>query len=280
MKKIILTTDFSENAWNAIFNALKLYADVTCHFYLLHAYTPSNLNMLGAKSQQRLGVIYDSLSKYSEQELEEMYAYFQINNKNPKHTFTTVSKANTIEDAVNKLSIEEDIDLIIMGTQGATGAKEVFLGSNAVRVINTIKNIPIITMPSGFIFQKLNTIFFASNFTKPYNKSELEPIIELSKLWQATIEIVHVSIENNLNDNQKANKEILKERLLGLDYHFKIIPFEISISKSLDIYIENKTSSILSIIRHQHTFWEKVLGEAVVKKIAFHSSLPVLFLPQ
>jgi hypothetical protein len=209
-----------------------------------------------------------------------MYAYFQINNKNPKHTFTTVSKANTIEDAVNKLSIEEDIDLIIMGTQGATGAKEVFLGSNAVRVINTIKNIPIITMPSGFIFQKLNTIFFASNFTKPYNKSELEPIIELSKLWQATIEIVHVSIENNLNDNQKANKEILKERLLGLDYQFKIIPFEISISKSLDIYIENKTSSILSIIRHQHTFWEKVLGEAVVKKIAFHSSLPVLFLPQ
>ncbi|APQ16147.1 universal stress protein [Maribacter hydrothermalis] len=280
MKKIILTTDFSENAWNAIFNALKLYEGVTCHFYLLHAYTPTNLNMLGAKSQQRLGVIYDSLSKYSEQELEGMFSYFQINHKNPKHTFTTVSKAGILEEVVEKLAIEEDIDLIIMGTQGATGAKEIFLGSNAVRVIKTIKNIPIITMPSGFNFLKLNTIHFGTNFSTPYKKSELEPIIELSKLWKSTIEIIHVSVENSLNDSQKANKEILKERLLGLSYQFKTIPFEISISKSLDIYLENKTSSILSLIRHQHTFWEKVLGEAVVKKIAFHADLPVLFLPQ
>ena len=280
MKKIVLTTDFSENAWNAIFTALKIYADLDCHFYLLHAYEPSALNLLGNKSQQRLGVIYDSLSKYSEQELEDMLKYFEINHKNPKHKFTTVSIAETLEEAVKDIVSKNDIDVVIMGTQGATGAKEVFLGSNTVKVLKTIKNIPIFAIPSGFNFQKLRTIIFATDFTKAFNKNELMPIIELAKLWKTQIEIIHVAIEFNLNDTQNTNKTILKERFAGFDYQFKNVPFEISISHSIDAYVGNKDSTILSIIRHQHTFWEKVIGEAVVKKIAFHSNIPVIFLPQ
>jgi len=89
-----------------------------------------------------------------------------------------------------------------------------------------------------------------------------------------------VAIEFNLNDTQNTNKAILKERFAGLDYQFKNVPFEISISHSIDAYVGNKDSCILSIIRHQHTFWEKIIGEAVIKKIAFHSNIPVIFLPQ
>jgi nucleotide-binding universal stress UspA family protein len=280
MKKIVLTTDFSENAWNAIFTALKIYADVDCHFYLLHAYEPSTLNLLGIKSQQRLGVIYDSLSKHSEQELEEMFNYFEINHKNPKHKFTTVSKSKTLEEAVKDIVNQNDADVLIMGTQGATGVKEVFLGSNTVKVLKTIKNIPIFTIPSGFNFQKLHTIIFTSDFTKPFNNNELSQIIELAILWKAQIEIVNVAVEFNLNDTQNINKAILKERFAGLDYQFKNVPFEINISHSIDAYVGNKNSCILSIIRHQHTFWEKIIGEPVIKKIAFHSNIPVIFLPQ
>jgi len=280
MKKIVITTDFSENSWNSIFTALKIYADVKCHFYLLHAYEPSSLNLLGNKSQQRLGVIYDSLSSYSENELDGMLKYFEINHKNPNHQFTSVSESETLEEAVKSLVNEKDADIVIMGTQGATGAKEVFLGSNAVKVLKTIKNIPIFTIPSGFNFQKLKTILFATDFTKPYKKNELNQIIELVNLWKAQIEIIHVAIEFNLNDDQQSNKAILKDRLSGLDYHFKNIMFENSISYTIDNYVDDKHSSILGIIRHQHTFWEKVIGEAVVKKIAFHSNIPVLFLPQ
>ena len=280
MKKIVLTTDFSENSWNAIFTALKMFAEVDCHFYLLNAYEPKTLNLLGTKSQQRLGVIYDSLSKHSEQELEGMFKYFEINHKNPKHKFTTVSKSETLEEAVKELITENDIDLLMMGTQGATGTKEVFLGSNTVKVLKTVKDIPIFAIPEGYNFQKLHTIIFATDFTKSYKKNELEQVIELAILWKAKIEIVHVAIEFNLNDTQNTNKSILKERFSGLDYSFKNIPFEINISQSIDQYVGNMDSCILSIIRHQHTFWEKVIGEAVVKKIAFHSNIPVLFLPQ
>lgn len=280
MKKILITTDFSDNAWNAIFTALKIYTDVECHFYLLHAFEPSPLNLMGSKSQQRLGVIYDSLSKYSEKELEEMISYLKINHKNAKHQFTTLSKPGNLEDSVESVLNENDIDMLIMGTQGATGAKEVFLGSNTVKVLNKIKNIPILVVPTGYNFQSLKSILFATDFSDSYKKNLFNPIIELSKIWNAGIEVVHVAIEFNLNDNQDAHKEILKERLSGFDIKFKNIPFENNISKSIDMYAKDKESSLLSIIRHQHTFWENVIGEPVVKKIAFHSKIPVLFLPQ
>ncbi|SHK38819.1 Nucleotide-binding universal stress protein, UspA family [Maribacter aquivivus] len=280
MKKILITTDFSENAWNAIFTALKIYAEVDCQFYLLHAYEPSPLNLMGSKSQQRLGVIYDSLSKYSVQELEEVVSYLKINHKNTKHHFITLSKPGNIEDSTASAINENDIDLLIMGTQGATGAKEVFLGSNTVKVLNQIKNIPILVVPTGYNFQSLKSILFATDFSDSYKKNLFDPIIELSKIWNAGIEVVHVAIEFNLNDNQDAHKDVLKERLSGFDIKFKNIPFENNISKSIAMYAKDKESSFLTILRHQHTFWEKVIGEAVVKKVAFHSKIPVLFLPQ
>ncbi|WP_339724448.1 universal stress protein [Maribacter stanieri] len=280
MKKILITTDFSENAWNSIFTAIKLYTEVDCHFYILHAFEPSPLNLMGSKNHQRLSVIYDSLSKNSKKELEEILTYFAINHKNLKHQFSTHSKPGNLEDAVELAVNENDIDILIMGTQGATGAKEVFLGSNTVKVLKKVTNIPILTVPTGYNFQSLKSVLFATDFTVPYKKNGLEPIIELSKIWKSNIEIVHVSVEFILNEHQESNKEVLKERLSGLDYKFKNLPFEIDVSKSIDKYTENSHSSILSLIRHQHTFWEKVIGEAVVKKVAFHSKIPVLFLPQ
>tara|TARA_R110002033_G_scaffold8760_9_gene29815 strand:- start:12191 stop:13033 length:843 start_codon:yes stop_codon:yes gene_type:complete len=280
MKKILITTDFSENAWNSIFTAIKLYTEVDCHFYILHAFEPSPLNLMGSKNHQRLSVIYDSLSKNSKKELEEILTYFAINHKNLKHQFSTLSKPGNLEDAVELAVNENDIDILIMGTQGATGAKEVFLGSNTVKVLKKVTNIPILTVPTGYNFQSLKSVLFATDFTVPYKKNGLEPIFELSKIWKSNIEIVHVSVEFILNEHQESNKEVLKERLSGLDYKFKNLPFEIDVSKSIDKYTENSHSSILSLIRHQHTFWEKVIGEAVVKKVAFHSKIPVLFLPQ
>ena len=68
MQTVLIPTDFSDNAWNAIFTAIKLYPDTTCRFILLHAYENKALSMLGEKNQLRLGTLYDSLAEYSEQE--------------------------------------------------------------------------------------------------------------------------------------------------------------------------------------------------------------------
>lgn len=280
MRKILLTTDFSDNAWNAIFTALKVFANEKCEFTILHAYEPSMLNLLDSKNQKRLGVIYDSLSQYSQQEMQEVLNYLETNHHNPNHSVNGISKAATLTEAIEEESKEKDMDLLIMGTQGATGAKEVFMGSNTVKAIKTVKNIPILTVPSAYNFQRLKDIIFATDFMQQYEKHGLQPLTDLAKLWDANVKIAHVAVSFVLNDTQKKNKSVLEQRLKGLKYDFVEIPFTTSISNALDTYVDTIDDGFLSIIRHHHTFWQKIIGEPVINKIAFHSNIPVLFLPE
>ncbi|WP_149276248.1 universal stress protein [Pareuzebyella sediminis] len=280
MKKILLPTDFSDNAWNAIFTALKLYADVKCQFYIVHAYEPKAINLLGRKTQQRLGVIYDSLSQYSEQELEKVIGYLDQNHSNANHRFESISKSETLEEAIAEIITELDIDLVVMGTQGASDVKEVFMGSNTVNVLKKVKNCPVLVVPSTYNFRQLHKVAFPTDFIRTYEKYELMPLTELVSLWKAQIEVLHVGIEFVLNDAQLSNRKNLEHRFSSVNYSYTNVPFEGSVSKSVEKYVLQNEVDFMAMIRHHHTFWEKVIGAPVVKKIAFHSKVPVLMLPE
>ena len=280
MKNIILPIDFSDNAWNAIFTAVKLYAGVECKFYLLHAYTPKTLNMLGSKSQQRLGVIYNSLSEYSRQELDKVMGYMQENHHNPEHGFEAVSKSDTVEDAIAELITEKDIHLVCMGTQGATGSKQVFIGSNTVKALKKINNCPILAVPDNYNFQSLKSLAFPTDFSQKYEKHQLMPMIELASLWKTNIQIVHVAVEFALNAQQISHQKLLKERLEGLVVMFYNIDFEANIAHTLEKFIDKTEVQMMAMIRYHHTFWEKFIGEPVVKKMTFHTKVPLLVLPE
>ncbi len=280
MKKILLPTDFSDNAWNAIFTAIKLYANVDCQFYLLHAYEPQTLNMLGRKNQQRLGTIYDSLSQYSKQELGKVLTYLKENHHSPRHSFETFSKSETFVEAVQEIVSVWDIDTVVMGTQGATGAKEIFMGSNTVKVLKKVKNCPVLVVPSGYNFQNLKTLVFPTDYTRTYEKFELLPITELAEHWKAQIQILHVAVEFVLNDTQKANRDILEQRLGNLNFSYSNVTFDGNVAHSVQKFVSQNNADLMAMIRYHHTFWEKVIGGPVVKKIAFHSNIPVLMLPE
>jgi len=279
MKNIVLPTDFSDNSWNAIFTVLKMYHDVPCHFYILHAYESNAMNMLDKKGEQRLGVIYDTLSAYSEQELDKILAYLKENHQNTNHTFEVVSKSNSLVNAVKEILSKKEIDLLCMGTQGATGAKQVFMGSNTVKVLKQVGNCPILVVPKDYNFQALNSLVFSTDFSKKYKKHQLSLLIELAKLWKSVIKVVHVSLEIALNDQQKINQELLNERFKDLEVIFNTIDFEADVEHSLKKFIAETKVDLIATVRYQHTFWEKVINEPLVKKMTFHTKVPLLILP-
>lgn len=280
MKKILLPTDFSDNAWNAIFTAVKLYTNVECRFYLLHGYEPNALNMLGRKGQRRLGIIYDSLSEYSRQELDKVMAYLKENHHNQKHSFETVSISDTLEEAVQQVLAEKDIDLICMGTQGATGAKQIFMGSNTVKTLKKISGCPILVVPEDYNFQSLKSLAFPTDFSKKYEKHQLLPMTELASLWKTDIQVVHVALEFALNDQQLINQKLLKERLDDLAVTFYNIEFEANVARTLEKFITDTRVEMMALVRYQHSFWEKIIGEPVVQKMTFHTKVPLLVLSE
>ncbi|MGB5459442.1 MAG: universal stress protein [Eudoraea sp.] len=280
MKNVLLLTDFSNNAWNAIFAALKMHEHMECHFLLLNTYEPSFANILGDKSKERLGVIYDSLAKNSSIELDKILQYLEKNHANKNHTFEKRSVSNDMVNAVKEICNEKDIDLIVMGTKGATGAKEIFMGSNTVELIKMINSCPIFAVPSEHDFKGLNKILFPTEYTRPYTKYELKPLTELATTWNSEILIVHIAQEFSLNDEQLSNKKVLIKRLGNVEHSFHNVEIEVSVADSISKFAIESRADIIVLINYKHTFIEKLTREAVVKKVGFHTQIPLLVLPQ
>jgi len=279
MKNILLPTDFSDNAWNAIFTGLKMFETVECNFILLNTYEPKLANLMGNKSKERLGVIYDSLSENSKLQLDKTMQYLLENHSRSNHKFESVSISNDIEHAINQMVVDRDIDLIVMGTKGATGAKEIFMGSNTVKVIKKVRLCPIIAVPHSYDFKALKSVVFPTDFTHPYSKSELKPLIDVVSLWNAEIFILQIAEEYELHDEQKRNLEQLSKRLQDVKHSFNKVEMWNNVAEATNKFVDENDMDLIALIHYPHTFMEKLTREPVIRKMGFHAKVPLMILP-
>src|SRR5690606_37930994 len=96
-----------------------------------------------------------------------------------------------VEHAVASVAGRQAIDLIVMGTQGASGIREVFLGSNTSAVLN-FAALPLLAVPEGCKNCPLKTIVFAvDDLDIPFAES-LQPLIKLARGVKARILVYHL----------------------------------------------------------------------------------------
>ncbi|NND80294.1 MAG: universal stress protein [Maribacter sp.] len=279
MKNILLPTDFSDNAWNAIFTGLKMFETVDCNFILLNTYEPKLANLMGTKSKERLGVIYDSLSENSKLQLDKTMQYLQKHHSRSNHGFESVSISDDIEHAINRMVVDRDIELIVMGTKGATGAKEVFMGSNTVKVIKKVRMCPIIAVPYKYDFKALKTTVFPTDFTHSYSKNELKPLIDLIGQWNAEICILQVAQEYELHEDQNRNLKQLANRLSDVKHSFHKVEMWNNVAEATNTFVDANNIDLIALIHYPHTFMEKLTREPVIRKIGFHAKVPLMVLP-
>ena len=277
MKRIILPTDFSDNAYNAIRYAVKLFKDVKCTFYLLHTYTPAIYQaeyVLHSPGQIGLGDIYQENSLNQLNELKKKVTS-EFNNKN--HTFMVHSAFNILVDEIVETAKKENADLVIMGTQGATGAKEIFIGTNTVHVIKR-GCCPILAIPPNVEFEVPKEILFPTDFEIDYQKVQLNEIMDLSARYKSKINVMHVSSGYDLNDTQLKNKAKL-DSLLGTTPHLFHEEPNQEIMTAINTFQQKKQIDILAMIQNKHTFLERLFIEPIIKKLGFHETIPFLVIP-
>jgi nucleotide-binding universal stress UspA family protein len=155
MKNVLLPTDFSDNAWNATKYAIELFKDEECVFHLLNTYTPAIANSRFMATSLSSGQLEDGVHGNSERGLKNVLNKIDKTKKNPRHSFKTISSFSLLVDEIKEIVEKERIDLIVTGTKGASGLDEVFMGSNTVRIIKSIKNSPVLAIPQYFEYKKL-----------------------------------------------------------------------------------------------------------------------------
>lgn len=277
MTRILLPTDFSDNSFEAIRYAMLVYREVECTFYLMNTYTPAVYHtdyLIGSPGQIGLG---DILRESSMSQLEKLKNRLESQYKNEKHTIMVHSAFNTLLGEITELVEAEGIDLIIMGTKGATGAKEILFGTNTVHVIKKAK-CPVIAIPPKFTYEAPKEILFPTDYEIEYKKENFEALLTLLWLHQSRMNVMHVRSGYDLTSEQEKHKAELDEMFLKKAL-FHDLPDNGIIAAVNEFQIKTNIN-LLVMVQNKHTFMERLFIEPVIKKIGFHLTVPFMVIPQ
>ena len=277
MKKIILPTDFSENAYNAIRYAVELFKDEETTFYLLHTYTPPIFQVeyvFQSPSQSNLEDLYQTRAM---KQLEALKQRLQDEFKTPGHIFRMRAAFNTLTDEILLITKNENVDLVIMGTQGVTKAKEILLGTNTTQVIN--KSLcPVIAVPSEFRYRTPEAILFPTDYEINYDRENLQQLLDISKKYGSTIDVLHITSGYELSEEKLRKKQKLKDILVPIDLIINDLPDQ-GVIKAINQFQAKKVIDFLVMVRNKHTFFERMFVEPIIKKIGFHIEIPFMVIP-
>ncbi|MCK0160565.1 universal stress protein [Allomuricauda sp. F6463D] len=277
-KRIILPTDFSNNSWNAIVYALTVFKDVPCDFFILNSYeigaSGLSTKMAGANETR----LYNLIKEQSDRELKRELEKIQGISKNPNHEFIIRSVAGTLVNAVGKTVYNEEIDYIIMGTKGSSGLKEVFMGSNTYKLIKEIDFCPVIAVPDDYQPDgKIDSILLATGYEHLFENYELKPVLNIAEHFNAKLWITHVGSLDELTSTQEASKLALEKRLKSINYEFVEVEKETSVNQTIQKVVDtDRAIDMVVMINQDHTFFERLTREPVIKKVTFNTTVPFL----
>jgi nucleotide-binding universal stress UspA family protein len=224
-------------------------------------------------------LIEDACHSASEAGLKELLDRLSHTHHNPKHQFNTISSFNLLTDEIKEAAKELDIDIIIAGTKGATGLKEIFLGSNTVRIIKSNTACPVLVVPEACQFKPLKEIALVTDFKRNFDASVIDPLKQIAIHLGARIRIMHIKDNEELNKYQKSNLQILQEYLSGVPTSVHRMPYFASKAQVIQAFIEELEIDMLAMIRYSHGFLEELTREPVITKLAFHTTIPLLTIP-
>jgi nucleotide-binding universal stress UspA family protein len=268
MKKILVPTDFSKNTHSAIDFAIDIVNRLEGEIILLNTY----------KLARRAGMFIGVEKMMREESKTEMAKLVRKVKPRLKPGVILKSKVvkgdsiNTVVLAANKM----EIDLIIMGTQGASGLKEVFIGSTANGVINRTK-IPVLAVPSSFKHKPIEVIVLSmsSNFNELGEKINTLKI--LANLYNSKIKGLHIKTGSGKTEVKGKAKDILE----GTDHTYhEMAGSTAKINSIIQQYVKDNNADMLCMIKQKRGFWENLFHNSVTTIEVFHSEVPILVLQE
>lgn len=276
MKKILLPTDFSDIANNAFLHALHLAKAFESEIVLLHTYElPVVDNQFYAEDFNKLfsSIELAQSNKFKEEiaKLQEISRSENCENVVISHLLKDGDLLFNIQEAV----AQNNIDLVVMGTSGAEGWKQLFLGTNTTDVISKIK-IPVISIPKDAVYSGYNNICFTTRFREK-DKNALHSVLNIAKKLQIKVKCLYVQTGSTDNSNQTYSD--WKQHFKNEPVQFFIIPDD-EVEYAIADFIISQEIDMLAMLTYKRSFFEAIFNRSLTQKMAFRSDIPILALQE
>lgn len=266
MKKILFPTDFSDNANKALQYAMNFANFFDSELHVLHVYD----------ARTTTGSFKSVTTIMREEAEEDMNKTIQTASE--LIVGKTVLKPRIIKgraiDVICNLAEQEKMDLIIMGTQGASGLIEVFLGSNTSGVM-TSTTVPILAIPKGAIYHPIKEIIFPVDANKVSDYELLKPLLKIAEKYRSNVKVLHMGSEKMV---KKFDNENLEFFLKDISHSYFTKATTQNFNNIISEFTYNQKGDMVCMIRRKRGFWESVFHKSTTSKSVFNSPAPLLIL--
>lgn len=279
MKRILIPTDFSDNAINALHYVIHLMENERCTFFLLNTYTPTSLYTSTIYEYHTslnidLGEIYKNTSEHKLQRLiDDVTTTFS----NDKHQFEKIASCNMLVNEIVDLTESKSIDFIVMGTQGASGLKEIFIGSQTMHTIKKT-TVPLLCVPKDFTYKDPKDILFATDYNLSIENVGLSLVKNLCSIHHSRLILLNAYYGVPLDERQEEVKNQMDLYFKGNAHQFYISD-GMDVSEALEDFQSKHRIDLLVMVHNKHSFFENLLFTPVINKIAHHTQIPFLVIP-
>lgn len=281
MKKILVPTDFSEQAGYALDFAYQIALKSTAEIILINVVDYPGLSSVWGGGMNVIGGAEPPLDNLDESFInnlltrsrDEMANMVKKLNDGSVKITQLVEVGNPYFIIAEKIE-QEQVNLVIMGTKGATGLEEVLIGSNTERVVRHAK-CPVITIKKKRDFTKIHNIAFASNFDGDQSHV-VEELFKLQDIFQAKLHLVKINTPNNFESNRGILKEMkaFVERY-GIENYTLNIYNDYIEEDGIIYFAEDIEADMIALATHGRTGLMHLLSGSIAEDIVNHAKRPV-----
>lgn len=264
MNKILVPTDFSDNAGNALNYAIEIAKRTNGSLVLLHSIPSEKTNDDRDKaSLLRHSEIY--LKKSAEKIKHAGDIKYQLH----------ISEGKVI-DSVLEACKKYDINLVVMGTKGESNLSSVIFGSNTANVIN-LAEWPVIAVPQGASISDIKKITYATDYRNS-DIGTLKRLMPLAAPHHAQVDILHIAPEKQ---NPKQEVELMHSFMdrINAEINYSNLSFQLKngeVNEVLKNYLEQGGCDMLVLSTHQRNWWNRLFDKSITAEMVHNNTTPVL----
>lgn len=272
MKRILVPVDFSKEAESAAKIAASIARKTDSEIFLVHmlelpvtTIDPAEMNSISSEPQ----IIYFMKLAHEKFEKFKQLPFFK-----GLRVVETIQFQHAFSGIINE-SEKNKIDLIVMGSQGASGLQEMFIGSNTEKVVRRSK-VPVLVIKEGIDKFEVSDMIFASDFNKE-SKSTFHRVVEFANLFGAKIHLLYINTIHNFNTTKNIEKKMahFMDDFDFNNYSTKIYN-DISIEKGILSYARDIDADLIALNTHGRSGLSRLFNGSIGQELANHALRPVI----
>lgn len=272
MKTILVPTDFSKCANNAMMYALEVAKRIEANVVALYVVYPSE----GVDNNMYDAFMIDDYVEQRKKAMESWVKRFKRSEPLKGIKIETECRVGFPVSVISHAASQLNVDLIVMGTTGANGLKGVLLGSTSGGVLSS-SNRPVLVVPKNAAFRNYARFVMATDFKMKLDKRSMNILKSLLNVEHAGLEVVHV-IEDPTKEKGRRDQEAShSEKLEDIPHLFHYI-HDKNVPRAISHFLESIDASGLVTVAHEHSLMHKLFFKSVSRSLAHHTSVPMLVL--